>query len=133
MSNSIRISPKHGLNATIPVCFWCGEAKNEVALLGKIDKADSEAPMHVILDYCPCDSCVEKFKQGIRLIGVTTTPFEDGRPEIQKGLYPTGRYVVIKPDALEKVLPNIDENLAKDIRQKGAVFIDNQFLEEIMP
>ena len=33
MSNAgIKLSPKHGLNPTIPVCFWCGEERNEVAL-----------------------------------------------------------------------------------------------------
>ena len=37
MSNAgIKLSPKHGLNPTIPVCFWCGEERNEVALLGHI-------------------------------------------------------------------------------------------------
>lgn len=34
--NGIEISPKHGLNPTIPVCFWCGKEKNEIALLGRI-------------------------------------------------------------------------------------------------
>ena len=32
--DSILLSPKHGVNPTIPVCFWCGREKNEVALMG---------------------------------------------------------------------------------------------------
>ena len=49
MSNAgIKLSPKHGLNPTIPVCFWCGEERNEVALLGHIGDGrkheDFEAP-----------------------------------------------------------------------------------------
>lgn len=24
----ITLSPKYGVNPTIPVCFWCGEEKN---------------------------------------------------------------------------------------------------------
>lgn len=56
MSNAgIKLSPKHGLNPTIPVCFWCGEERNEVALLGHIGDGrkheDFEAPMHMVIDY----------------------------------------------------------------------------------
>ena len=60
----ILLSPKHGLNPTIPICFWCGEEKNEIALMGRIGDArkgeDFEAPMHAVLDYEPCDKCREK-------------------------------------------------------------------------
>lgn len=34
--SSIKLSSKHGVNPTIPVCFFCGEEKNEIALLGRI-------------------------------------------------------------------------------------------------
>lgn len=56
MSNAgIKLSPKHGLNPTIPVCFWCGEERNEVALLGHIGDGrkheDFEAPRHMVIDY----------------------------------------------------------------------------------
>ena len=46
MSDSIKVSPKHGLNPTIPQCFWCGKDKSEIALLGKMDKEDSPAPLN---------------------------------------------------------------------------------------
>ena len=36
MSNSIKLSEKYGVNPTIPVCFFCGMPKNEIALLGHI-------------------------------------------------------------------------------------------------
>ena len=32
--SGIKISPKYGVNPTIPVCFWCGKQKNEIALMG---------------------------------------------------------------------------------------------------
>lgn len=38
MSKGIKISPKYGLNPTIPVCFWCGKQKNEIALMGRMSK-----------------------------------------------------------------------------------------------
>ena len=37
---TIELSPKHGVNATIPVCFWCGKEKNEIAILGRVRKRD---------------------------------------------------------------------------------------------
>ena len=37
--DDIKLSPKHGLNPTMPVCFWCGKEKNEVAhiLINKVE------------------------------------------------------------------------------------------------
>ena len=58
--DSILLSPKHGVNPTIPVCFWCGREKNEVALMGYLKGRGGEdiaAPMHMVIDYEPCDEC----------------------------------------------------------------------------
>ena len=99
MSKSIKVSPKHGLNPTIPVCFFCGKDKNEIVLLGKIDREDSEAPMKMILDFKPCEECAKKFAEGVLLIEVTDHPEYIGMP-IAENAYPTGRYVVVKPEAL---------------------------------
>ena len=59
MSKDIKISPKYGVNPTIPVCFFCGEPKNEIALMGKM-KGDIEAPKNMVLDYEPCEHCKEQ-------------------------------------------------------------------------
>lgn len=49
--SSIKISPKHGVNPTIPVCFFCGKPKNEIALMGRMGgKEDIEAPRNLVLD-----------------------------------------------------------------------------------
>ena len=103
MSKDIKLSPKHGLNPTIPVCFFCGEDKNEIALLGQIGDRrkgeDIEAPRKMILDFEPCEECQKKFAQGVLLIEVTTSPEYIGMP-IAENAYPTGRYVVVRPKAL---------------------------------
>ena len=106
MSKSIKLSPKHGVNPTIPVCFFCGEEKNEVALLGKIGgrNEDLEAPRHMVIDYEPCDKCRERWQQGVAIIEVATTPLSDGRPPIQENLYPTGRHIVIKTEAWNDIV-----------------------------
>lgn len=104
MSNSIPLSPKHGLNPTIPICFWCGKEKNEIALLGKIktDKRgeDPEAPHSCVLDYEPCDCCKEQWGKGVTLIEVSVDPNVAGQPPMQTNAYPTGRFAVVNPEAL---------------------------------
>lgn len=103
MSKGIKLSPEHGLNPCMPVCFFCGETKNEIALLGQIGDRrkgeDFKAPMKAVLDYVPCEECQKKFAQGVLLIEVTSHPEYIGMP-IAEDAYPTGRYVVVKPEAL---------------------------------
>ena len=53
MSNSIKISPKYGVNPSLINCFFCGESKG-IALMGKL-KNDAEAPKECVMDYEPCD------------------------------------------------------------------------------
>lgn len=100
--SSIKLSEKYGVNPTIPVCFFCGEEKNEVALLGKITdkhtREEIEAPMKMVLDYEPCDKCKEQWSKGVAIIEVTKNDL--GRPEIAPNAQPTGRIVVLKPEAL---------------------------------
>lgn len=99
--SSIRLSPKHGLNPTISTCFWCGQHKNELALLGRM-KGDAQAPMSCVLNYEPCDTCKANMALGIALLEATTRPAGD-QPEIQAGVYPTGRWVVITEDACKRI------------------------------
>lgn len=100
--SSIRVSPKHGLNPTVPICFWCGKEKNEVALLGKLPK-DVEAPMHCIIDHEPCDECLAGWKKGTVIIEADSNPVHEGQ-KVWHGGYPTGRYIVVNPAALTSSL-----------------------------
>lgn len=117
----ITLSEKHGLNPTIPVCFWCGEPKNEVALLGKL-KNDEKASQYSILDYEPCDKCKESFSQGLLLIEVTAMPNDWGKFPIQKDAYPTGRYIVAK-----KELVDIEQDVVL-MEQKDFLELTKDFL-----
>lgn len=101
----MRISEKHGLNPTIPVCFWCGKDKGEIVLLGRLPE-DKEAPRSCIVDYEPCDVCKAHMVQGIAFIEVGNSPVAEGFPEIEPGYYPTGRFVVVKPEAVERIIPS---------------------------
>lgn len=108
MDKKIKISPKYGVNPTIPICFWCGKEKNEIALLGRIRKgtdSDMEAPKNAVLDYEPCDACKEQFDQGVQVIECSMSA-PDGRMPVSKDeqenpVYPTGRFVILKAEAAE--------------------------------
>ena len=122
MSKGIEISPKHGLNPTIPVCFWCGKEKNEIALLGRIREKetrktawggqttsvrnnDVQAPPRMVIDYEPCDECKKMWESGVAVLEAQETPTMPNQPEIQKGIYPTGRLVVVTVEGADRVFP----------------------------
>ena len=95
MSGSIRLHEKHGLNPTIPTCFWCGKDKNEIALLGAA--YPGQAPMHMVIDRVPCGNCTADMAKGITLVEAT------GRSDPQ----PTGTWCVITEDAAKRMF-NVD-------------------------
>lgn len=108
-SEGIELSPKHGLNPSLDLCFWCGEAMG-VALVGRIRRngeSDAEAPHEMCTGLKPCPECAKKWSTGVPLIEVT----EDGsrfggnerwafKPKGSQPVWPTGRWVVVKPEAV---------------------------------
>lgn len=111
MSKGVKVSPKHGLNPTIPICFWCGKERGEVALLGKLP-GDAEAPKHVVLDYEPCESCRAEMARGFTLMEATESPNDRGQTAAQPGVYPTGRFLVIKREAALRAFGDIGSDKA---------------------
>lgn len=108
MKDSITLSPAHGVNPSVTICFWCG-ADTGVALLGRIDKQDSEAPRTIVLGLEPCDTCKEQWNQGYTIIETTTAPPHErsipiGRDDRGNDVYPTGRWVVITLEAAARIL-----------------------------
>ena len=134
MSKPIRLSPKHGVNPCISVCFFCGKDKQEIALLGKIDKNDTEAPRKAILDYEPCDECKIAMGKGIAVIGVTTEPNNPGQPPIQENdgtpLYPTGNMVIMSPNGVRNIFAN--HPMVDDIIAHKKTFADDAIVRHIL-
>lgn len=87
--SSIRLSENHGVNPSLGLCFWCGEEDGTLLLLGRLPN-DAEAPRKVCASYEPCDKCTAGMAQGITLMEAT----QDG---------PTGRYVVLKEQAILQI------------------------------
>lgn len=109
---SIRVSKKHGVNPVIPLCFWCGKEKEEIALLGMLP-GDKEAPKNAILNYKPCDSCQKSIDSGVWLIEAAIRPIKDDQPELVKGAYPTGRWCVVTIESAKEMFGE-ESNTVKD-------------------
>lgn len=129
--SGVKLSPKHGVNPTMPICFFCGKPTGEIALLGKIDRADSEAPHNMILNYEPCDECKKKFAMGVALIG-TTNKCTDKRPPIQTSedgteLYPTGAWMVVTKEAAKRYFGEIVTE--EEIENTDRVLVEQEFLD----
>ena len=129
MSKSIRISPKHGVNPMIPRCFFCGGEKNEIALLGKL-AGDAEAPKTGWLrsDYEPCDKCKAYWAMGYALLEADDKPIVDGQAPMQKGVYPTGQYVVLTEQGIRGLFP---EDMADFIVKAGKAFLDREAYRKV--
>lgn len=119
MSKSIRLSEKHGVNPCIPVCFWCGKSKNEIALLGKL-KDDSKAPMNAVLDREPCDECKELMSRG-----VTLAESSDGQEPLHGG-----RWLVVSDNFIKNAVNN--SQLAEDILNKRIALVDPAVMTQIV-
>lgn len=115
---NIPISKEFGLNPTIPVCFYCGEAKNEIALLGTKykgpDGKTAEAPHYMLMDYTPCDKCAGMMAQGITIMEIVPVGKSKYPALAKEGtlayVAPTGRWSVVTEEAIERWHPdNADE------------------------
>lgn len=135
--SEIKLSPQHGLNSTIPICFWCGKEKNEIALLGKIDKEDSPAPRKIVVNYEPCDACKELFSKGIHVIGCSKTPMVETMFPIMEDdkccLYPTGSMFVAPEEWIKDFLTqNEREDMIENVLEMKVLLIPDDIVNQII-
>lgn len=127
----IQLSPKYGVNPTIPVCFWCGEERGEIALLGRIGDGrkneDFEAPHYAVIDFEPCDKCRRNMAMGFTLMEATQHPNRRTNVPSQSGVYPTGRYVVVKPEAVQRIFGDMSAQIG------GKAYVDSKFFQNMFP
>ena len=127
MGKGIKISPKYGVNPTIPVCFWCGKQKNEIALMGRM-KGDIEAPKNMVLDYVPCEECQNHMAMGVAVLEASDHPNTEGQPPMQKGVYPTSRFVVVTTECADRVF-----NAYAPWSEGKKVFVDSAVFSHFLP
>jgi hypothetical protein len=118
MRNGIKLSPKHGVNPAVPLCFFCNEQKNEVVLPGYMGRGDPEAPRAAVWDMNPCDKCAGYMKQGVILISINESQTTD-----PKNPYRTGGWCVVKDAAIERML---EEVAAKGILEARFAFVPDE-------
>ena len=121
MTKSLRISEKHGINPMIPQCFFCGQDKNEIVLLGRLP-GDAEAPKHGVIDHEPCDSCKEYMKQGIMVISVSDDATND-----DDNPFRTGKLAVVKDKAIKELL---DEEAYAEVNKKRCMFVNDSMWKQ---
>lgn len=114
---SIRLSPKHGVNPAIPLCFFCLEPKNEIILPGRLGPDDREAPRSTVWDYRPCDKCKGYMEMGVILI--STRDGESGNNPFR-----TGGWAVVKDEAVRRFVT--DPAMADEICEKRVAFLEDR-------
>lgn len=127
MPRDLKLHPEHGLNPTVPVCFWCGQDKEEVVLLGAAYKG--EAPSRMLVNYEPCPTCKANMERGIvavELVDKGKTPYP---PMAVDGalayVAPTGRWVVLTEDAVRNLFPNHVEQILASRK----TFVDGELFQ----
>lgn len=95
--SGIVLSPQHGVNPSLELCFWCQKERGLV-LFGRL-KGDAEAPRKVTVNKEPCDECKGHMDKGIVLIS-TRDPEKHG--DDPQNPYRTGGWVVVTEDALRR-------------------------------
>jgi len=140
MGNSIRLHPEHGVAPVVTACWWCGQEKNEIAMLGaKVNKvmADldlQEPPRCLIIDDEPCDACKTHAEDNCVIAGIPDTG------KAPNGLFPRGKglYAVVKKPAILGILDEImNQGEAKDtmmqtVRDRGFLLLEEGLFEHIL-
>ena len=88
-------------------CFWCGENVG-VAIPTKISAMDNEPCNGTVMNYDFCDKCKKSMAKGVTLIEMSPVPMQKGQPEMDENSYPTGRYWVVKRQALTEGVEDIN-------------------------
>ena len=81
---------------------------------------DFEAPKRMVIDFEPCEECRRNMALGFTVMEATSSPNQVSSMEIQKGVYPTGRYVVLRREAVLRIFGAIPADNDKAFLQSEA-------------
>jgi hypothetical protein len=107
MSGSIRVSPKHGINPSLGVCFICGKDDGTIVLPGVMHRKDDrgvviehdvEAPHRACWSREPCPNCKGLMQEGIILISV-----DPKRSESEQDPYRSGGWCVVTESYVKRI------------------------------
>lgn len=122
-AGDLKLSPKHGLNPVLMVCFLCNEDTGELALLGKFTDDDSEAPRRGMLNKEPCQKCRVWMTKGVIFIST-----RDGEEGIDNP-YRTGGWCVVKDEAVARMVST--PSLLEAILKTRVAFVEDSVWSKI--
>lgn len=94
----MRLSPKHGVNPSIAVCFYCGEDTGEIILAGLMRGGDRAAPRSAVWNKVPCPKCTASMTQGVMLIEA-----DEAKTTDEQNPHRTGHMAVITEEAVRRM------------------------------
>ena len=115
--SGIRLSPKHGVNPSLSLCFFCGGDKNEIILPGQIhtvSERDVRAPHRAVWNREPCDSCKAHMAAGVIVIEVAESHPTETPTRV-------GGFAVLRDEAIRRLVN--DPELAASIIRKRVCFL----------
>lgn len=123
MSDSgIKLSPRHGVNPSLGICYYCNKENGEVILPGRL-KGDVEAPRAAVWHKQPCEECAGWMAKGIILISVR----DDADPS-DENPYRTGGWSVVTEEAIRRML---DSGLAERLCSCRYAFVPDEAWEAL--
>ncbi len=111
----IRVSPQHGVNPSMGVCFFCGQDDGTVVLPGRL-RGDEQAPRRAVWTREPCPACKVLMEQGVMLISV-----DEKRTTDRDNPFRTGKIAVIRDSGIARMITNAE--LLADILEKRVCFV----------
>jgi hypothetical protein len=124
---SIKLHPEHGLNATMPICFWCGKEDGTIAFLG--NTYNGEAPRKMVLNYDRCTACANSMAHGIAVIecdaNADRAPLDPKNPDS----VPSGRWAVMTSEGAERLFGKTEQ--WPEIAKSGRVLIDTKIWQHL--
>ena len=99
------------LNPILVKCFWCGEVSS-IAIPERM--SNKKEGYREQITYEPCDECKKEWGKGAVIIEASTEPINE-RPSIQKGVYPTGAWWVVKRELLDDDISFVTKEIAKEM------------------
>ena len=74
---------------------------------------DLEAPRYMVIDFEPCEECKKNMALGFTVMEATNSPNSISKVEMQEGVYPTGRFMVLKTEAARRIFGNLEPSVNK--------------------
>lgn len=123
MSKDLKLSPKHGVNPSVEICYICG--KDAGVILFGLLKGDVEAPRKACINKVPCAECKEWMTKGVICISVNPTLSQD-----KDDPWRSGGWIVLKDEAVERMFGH-NKSVLSDVLKHRVMFLEDDAWDEL--